>query len=93
MGSRFRGNDILSLFVPGFAHLPQEIAYAAGGSEFAADIGREAQIALGIEPAGLGVGRQLAHDLGEGPENGLDLMRLKPPFFCHAHLSLTVSPD
>src|SRR2546423_13779693 len=56
------------------ADLAQQVADAARGAQFAPDIGRQAQIALGVEPAGLGVGRQLAHDLGKGAEDRPDIL-------------------
>src|SRR6266496_4147876 len=68
------------------ADLAQYIADAACGAQFAADIGREPQIAFGVEPAGFGIRRQFAHDLGEGAEDRLDIARLEPPFPGHADL-------
>ena len=62
------------------ANLAQQVAHVAGGAQFAADIGREAQIALGVEPAGFGVGRQFAQHLGESAEDGLDILCFEPPF-------------
>jgi hypothetical protein len=38
--------------------LAEDVAHIAGGAQFAADVGREPQIALGIEKARLGVGRR-----------------------------------
>src|SRR5580765_3227410 len=68
------------------ADLAQHVAHIAGGAQFAADIGGEAQIALGVEPAGLGVRRQLAHDFGKFTEDRLDIARFEPPFPGHADL-------
>ena len=64
----------------GFADLPQHVAHAARGAEFSADIGGEAQIALRLEPARLGVGRQFAHDLGKGAEDRLDSLCVRAAF-------------
>src|SRR5713101_1532479 len=69
-----------------FPDLAQHVAHIAGGAQFAADVGGEAQIALGVEPAGLDVGRELAHDLGKLAENRLDVARFEPPFPGHADL-------
>ena len=54
------------------------------GAQLAADIGRKPQIAIAIEKTRLGVGRQLAHDLGKGAEDRLDLVRFEPPLSRHA---------
>src|SRR5204862_3194190 len=67
----------------GFADLAQDVADVAGGAQFAADIRREPQIALGIEKAGFGVGRQFAQYLGEGAEDRLDIARFEPLFSGH----------
>src|SRR5438552_2161095 len=54
------------------------------GAQLARNVGCQTQIALGIQPAGLDIRRQLAHRFGERRENLLDLARSEPPFPGHA---------
>ena len=66
------------------ADLAQHVADAARSAQLASDIRREAQIAGGVEPTSLGIGRQFAHDFGEGAEDRLDIARFEPSFAGHA---------
>jgi hypothetical protein len=77
-----------SIFVVALPQLQQELADAARRSQFERDVRGKAQIAIGIEPAGLGVGRQFAHRLSKSEKDLLDLTRIETPFSGHArHLS------
>jgi hypothetical protein len=62
----------------------QQLAYPPCSAQFAGDVGRQAQVTLGIEPAGLDIRRQLAHGLGKSRKNFFDLARSEPPFPGHA---------
>jgi hypothetical protein len=72
-----------SRLIAALAELTQQIADATCRAKLAADIGREAQITVGVEKARFSIGRQLAHDFGKGSENRLDLMRFEPPLRRH----------
>ena len=66
----------------------QNLANAPSGTQLACNVGSEPEIALGVEPAGFDIGRQLAHGLRKCRENLLDLSRSEPSFPGHArHLS------
>ena len=62
----------------------QQLAYPPCSAQFARYVVRQAQVTLGIEPAGLDIRRQLAHGLGESRENFFDLTCSEPPFPGHA---------
>ena len=62
----------------------QELAHPSGGPQFARDVGGKAQIPLGVEPAGLNIGRQLTYGFGKSCEDLRDLVCFEPSFPGHA---------
>src|SRR5208282_5250634 len=64
--------------------LKQQLPYPPCGAQLAGDVGCQTQIALGVEPAGLDIRRQLAHRFGECREDLLDFACSEPPFPGHA---------
>ena len=68
----------------------QQLAHPARGAQFPGDVGRQPEIALGVEPTRLDVRRQFAHGLGKGEKDLLDLTRSETPFSGHARHLLSL---
>jgi hypothetical protein len=71
----------------GLTDLAQQLAHVSGGAQFTADIGGEAKLALRIEPTGLDIGREFAHDLGKRQKDPLELLGIQLSLPRHAGAS------